>query len=196
MDLIAEGAEAQIWRVDEGVLKKIRFPKGYRLRELDLKLRKFRNRREFKVLGRLFEKGVRVPRPIEIFEGNIDELFFTFENISGEVLKSVMNYDLLCLAFDEIVKMHSLGIVHGDLTSLNMIVRNDEVFLVDFGLAEFSDKVEERAVDLNLFFVCLKIEHPDLYGYKEELIERYGKLDFGEKVVERLAVIEKRGRNK
>lgn len=195
MEMIAQGAEAQIFKVDENTLKKVRLAKPYRLKQIDEKLRKFRNKREFKVLIKLFGADVNVPEPFEL---NVkDDISFTFEYIDGTVLKEVLDEKLLEKAFENIIKMHNQNIVHGDLTTLNMIEKDDSVYLIDFGLADFSHKIEDKAVDLNLFFTCIKNEHPNLYAQKERLVKEYAKhAERGESVIGRLHKIEHRGRNK
>lgn len=203
MKVLSEGAEAQILIVDDNILKKVRLPKNYRLEEIDTKLRKFRNRREFKVLTKLKEAGVNVPDVYENLESAKEkQIAFTFEYIKGNILKDVLDKKLLFLAFEQIIKMHNAGVVHCDLTTLNMLVRDNQVYLIDFGLSEFSRNIEERAVDLNLFFNCIKNEHLNLYSKKQELIKRYLKelgdknLGNGEAVIKRLEQVEHRGRNK
>lgn len=193
--MIYEGAEAKIIVLDDNILKKLRVKKNYRVDILDNKIRKFRNRREFKVLTKLYEGGVLVPRVYELFEE--EEFAFTFEYIKGNILKKVLDKELLKLGFGEIIKMHQLEIVHGDLTTLNMIEMGKKVYLIDFGLANFSRKIEDKAVDLNLFFNCIKNEHPNHYKYKEELERMYlEEVEKSESVIRRLHQIEKRGRNK
>lgn len=191
MELINQGAEAQIFKVDDLVVK-FRVSKKYRLDFLDLKVRKKRTRREFKVLTKLYEAGVRVPKPVE---ENLDEFKLVFEYIKGDVLKDVLTKDLLFDLFRNVIKMHSLDIVHFDLTTLNAIVKDERVFLIDFGLSEFNSKVEQKAEDLNLLFTNIRNEHPEFYFLKRDLENLYSKF-CGEDVVQRLRNIEKRGRNK
>lgn len=193
MDLISEGAEAKIYLVSEGLLKKVRLPKKYRIEKLDKKLRKSRTRREFKVLTKLSENGVAVPKPFEIFENDFS---FTFEKLEGEVLMKCLTEKLLFDALKIIIDIHKLDIVHGDLTTLNMISTENGIFLIDFGLSEFNSRIEDKAVDLNLFFNCIKNEHPSFYHLKDKLEKEYIKLDFGSKVIDRLRNVEKRGRNR
>ncbi len=192
------GAESIIYKLNEDTLIKIREKKPYRLDIIDKKLRKSRTKKEFKILSRLYSNGVSVPEPIEI-KINDNETSFTFRYIKSNNLKEVINKDLLFKAFEEIIKMHNIGIIHGDLTTLNMIVdkTNSILYLIDFGLGEISNKIEDRAVDLNLFFNSIKNEHPDLYTYKNDLLVMYEtRVEFGSKIIERLRNIEKRGRNK
>ena len=73
-----------------------------------------------------------------------------------------------------------------------------EVNFIDFGLSFFSEKVEDKAVDLFLLDRALETTHLDVYpeifenvleGYQEEY-------DDADKVLSRLQLVEKRGRNK
>lgn len=196
MKLLSQGAEAQILIVNDNILKKIRLPKTYRLEEIDTKLRKSRNRREFKVLTKLIQTNVNVPKPLDNLETSKQkEIAFTFEYIKGDNLKEILDKKLLFKAFNQIIKLHLAEVVHGDLTTLNMLVRDNKVYLIDFGLSEFSKNVEERAVDLNLFFNCIKNEHPIFYKYKLELLELYSN-QVSKEVIKRLEQVEQRGRNK
>lgn len=192
---IASGAEARIVKINKTTLKKIRDRKTYRIKEIDNKLRKSRCKKEFKILSKLYENGINVPKPYEITINN-EEIYFTFEFINGESLKNKLNKELLFKAFEQIIKLHNLDVVHSDLTTLNMLVKENEIYIIDFGLGKITNKIEEKATDLNLFFNCIKNEHPDFYRYKKELIEKYLNEKDGEKIIKRLENIEKRGRNK
>ncbi len=193
--LIATGAESEIHKINDTTLKKIRLAKTYRIPEIDLKLRKFRNRREFKILQKLHTENILVPEPYKIIEDKrIDEISFEFEFLTGQVLKNCLTKELLFKAFNQIIQMHKFEVTHSDLTTLNMICQNNEIYLIDFGLGEFSVKPEDRAVDLNLFFNCIKNEHPEFYKYKDELKQIYFK--FNQRVLHNLEKLEHRGRNK
>lgn len=52
---------------------------------------------------------------------------------------------------DLIKRLHGIGIIHGDLTTSNMIYQNGEIYLIDFGLGALTATVEDKAVDLYLF---------------------------------------------
>lgn len=196
--IISQGAEGKIVKIDKNTLEKVRDVKPYRLEIIDTKLRKNRNRREFKILNKLYDAKINVPKPFEIIEKKEKKEFsFTFEYLKGENLKTCLNKKLLFKVFEEIIKMHNLNIIHGDLTTLNMMNVKKEVFLIDFGLSEVSNKFEEKGVDLNLFFNCIKNEHPEFYKFKVDLIKIYlKKAENSNSVLERLRNIEKRGRNK
>lgn len=208
MELIAQGAEAKLYKINETTLKKVREEKPYRIQILDSKLRKARNKREFKVLTKLSENHFLSPKPFELNETSTghkneqsevsrEEIYFTFEYINGTPLKDTLNETLLNKAFDNIIQLHQLDITHGDLTTLNMIVKDNDVYLIDFGLSEFTNKIEDKAVDLNLFFNCIKNEHPEFFKQKNKLLEKYSKdLEKGKQIISRLEQIEHRGRNK
>jgi TP53 regulating kinase-like protein len=51
---------------------------------------------------------------------------------------------------EAIGKLHKIGIVHGDLTTSNAIVEESKIFLIDFGLAEYSRELEKKGIDLLL----------------------------------------------
>jgi Kae1-associated kinase Bud32 len=55
--------------------------------------------------------------------------------------------------------MHSADIVHGDLTTSNMILKDGELHLIDFGLGKLSHKVEDKATDLFLLWEAVRSTH-------------------------------------
>jgi len=186
--ILYEGAEAKIFQINDKTLQKIRLEKKYRIKEIDIKLRKQRTKREFKILTKLFENNVNVPKPLKIEETKFS---FEIEYLKGKTLKNTINEIKLKQAFKQIIRMHNTGIVHGDLTTLNIIDCGKKIFLIDFGLGQFSQKAEDRAVDLHMFWNCIKNEHNDLYKFKDKLIKKYDLL-----TLEKLEKLEKRGRNK
>ncbi len=62
-------------------------------------------------------------------------------------------------------KMHNQNIIHGDLTTSNMIVNSNEkkIYFIDFGLSFFSEKIEDKAVDLHLLKRALESKHLKKY---------------------------------
>jgi TP53 regulating kinase-like protein len=83
-------------------------------------------------------------------------------------------------------KLHNIGIVHGDLTTSNMIflLKDNEksnnntydLVLIDFGLAKSTFSVEEQAVDLYVLERALQSTHPDLPpNFLDLLLEAYSK---------------------
>ena len=106
----------------------------------------------------------------------------------------------LCLKIGELIgRLHECGIIHGDLTTSNMI-RNSEgkIFFVDFGLGEKRKELEARGVDLHLMKRALQSTH---FRFAEEsfnaVIEGYSKVLDAEtvkNVLDKIREIEKRGR--
>jgi len=111
-------------------------------------------------------------------------------------------------------KLHMAGIVHGDLTTSNMMLkpstsasaereedRRDligDVILIDFGLATQSVSDEDRAVDLYVLERAFGSTHPKEEGFFDEVLKAYGEsMGKGGKVVlRRLEDVRMRGRKK
>ncbi|MBS3137000.1 Kae1-associated serine/threonine protein kinase [Candidatus Woesearchaeota archaeon] len=190
--LIAEGAEARIY-IDGSNIIKHRIKKDYRNSILDEKLRGSRTKREAKILQKLFVYGF-TPNVFAV-EGN-DTL--VIEKIDGKKLRDVLskeNYKHYAVMLAEIIKkMHANRIIHGDLTTSNMIVSNNKnLYLIDFGLSFFSEKAEDKAVDLHLLKQALESKH---YTIAEKcfalILKEYGDTE----VANRLRKVEQRGKNK
>ena len=189
MDVIGRGAEATITKTAKGVVKS-REKKAYRHEDLDTRLRQFRTRREAKVLSHLRELAPRV------FSVDDVDMLIEMEFVDGAMLRDVLTEENVHSWMKKLAKtiqqMHSVGVVHGDLTSSNVLVRGEELVLIDFGLSEFSDHVEHVAVDLHLLKQSLAAKHPQFPCW-EVFWEEYGP---GEELVERFTVVESRGRYK
>lgn len=195
--IIAKGAEAVISRVGDTIVK-LRVRKGYRLPEMDLKIRKTRTRLEARLLQEARRAGVPVPNVIECDEG-AGKLVMEF--VDGERVKELFSSGKaggVCRTIGkEVGLLHSAGIAHGDLTTSNMILKKDgKIYIIDFGLAKKTKSVEDFAVDLHLLERALTSAH---CGIAEkcfsEVLEEYLKI-MPNSVVVRLNEIEKRGRYK
>lgn len=198
--LIARGAEAELYQVD-GHLKKIRIAKGYRIKAIDDKIRKIRTRSEKKLLEKAYSV-VDVPKVL-----NHDEKDMTvdMEFIDGKKLSEYLDEfnndkrEEICFIIGEQVgKLHNTDIIHGDLTTSNMILHKEKVYFVDFGLGFVSNKLEDKAVDLHLLKQALESKH---YKHFEDsfktVLNGYKKVckDFNEIII-RLKKVEGRGRYK
>jgi TP53 regulating kinase and related kinases len=190
--LISKGAEAEI-HLEDGNILKDRVAKSYRLKKLDDTLRKSRTKREAKILEKM-PKEVPCPKLIETKETSL-----VMEHIDGTKVMDMLEKNLkICKEIGKkIAIMHNAGIIHGDLTTSNMIYKK-KVYLIDFGLSYFSDKTEDKAVDLHLLRQALESRHYRIWkeafdkvisGYKEES-------DNQKEILERLENVEARGRNK
>lgn len=192
MLLIAQGAEAKVYD-NENEIVKTRISKPYRIHEIDNKLIKSRTKREAKILTKLYDSGVTVPRVLKV-EGNSIHM----EKIQGHVLKEYINgsnyEEVMRLVGGLVYKMHKLNIIHGDLTTLNFM-HDGRIVILDFGLSFFSFKDEDKAVDLYVFEKALRCAHDEACvkafydGYtstKEETSE----------VMKKLEAVRKRGRKR
>ena len=192
--LIAQGAEARIF-LEDNKIKKERFQKTYRLKQLDNKLRGFRTRREAKILEKLNAINFPSPRLIE----NDEKEKLVMEKIDGKLIKDVLekfDYKKLCNEIGKKVAiLHNNLIIHGDLTTSNMIY-NKEIYFIDFGLSFFSEKAEDKAVDLHLLKEALESKHYRIWEKAFNLVlESYKKeAKKSHETLKRLGAVEKRGR--
>ena len=196
MEKIGQGAEAIIYK-DINVIKE-RVKKSYRHPDIDAKLRKFRTRREAKVLSKLQELNFPSPRLIKM-----DDKFMKIEmeHIPGPKLRDQLegnNYKELSKEIGKLVGiLHNNNIIHGDLTTSNILLDHNKLFFIDFGLSVFSHKVEDMAVDIHLFKQALESKH-----YKtakdcwNEFLKGYKNNNKFKEVIERLEKVELRGRYK
>jgi len=191
MKLIGSGAEALIFLDGKRVIKK-RIKKNYRIDELDLALRKNRTRTEAKILEKI---PVDAPK---LFKTDMTETL-EMEFISGEKIRDVLDHNPL-LAKEIGLKtsiLHDAGIIHGDLTTSNIILKGEKIFFIDFGLSFFSEKIEDKAVDIHLFKQALESKH---YKISDEAFKHflngYKLTKDYEQIIHRLKIVELRGRYK
>jgi Kae1-associated kinase Bud32 len=71
---------------------------------------------------------------------------------------------------------------------------NNQVYLIDFGLAFHSHKIEDKAVDLHLLKQALEAKHFKIAEQAIKIIFANYKAEQHELIIERIKVIEKRGR--
>lgn len=204
--LIKKGAEASIYLKEwcgRKVIFKIRHPKKYRMPELDGEIRMQRTRHEPQMIHKAKKAGV--PTPV-IFMVDLEEASIIMEFVKGKQIKQILA-DLsseerikLCYQIGKLIgRLHKNGIIHGDLTTSNMILTPyGSIVLIDFGLSEQSREIEAMGVDLHLMRRALASTH---YEYVDEcfnaVIGGYGEVMGGEAaeaVLKKMREIEKRGR--
>ncbi|MFH1750899.1 MAG: KEOPS complex kinase/ATPase Bud32 [Candidatus Micrarchaeota archaeon] len=214
MKMIAKGAEGEIFGLmsKEGAhILKRRVVKKYRMPELDSKIRQARTKREAKVLHAAKLAGVKCPFILGVDIGKTEILM---EKIAGKRLREYLidygsgkgrkgkNGDvkirekpekILAKAGAVLAKLHNAGLVHGDYSTANIIVmivmKGGEIAVIDFGLAEFSSSIEDKATDVLVF---KKSTNEGEFGM---FWKGYAKESKNAKEVSRqLGEIEKRGR--
>jgi TP53 regulating kinase-like protein len=206
MVLMKKGAEASLyleyWN-NRKVIMKRRHPKKYRIPELDLLIRSQRTLHEPNIIHNAKEAGVPTPTifMVDVADSNIIMEFVEGKQIK-EVLDAVSKEERMnvCKIIGELIgRLHGNGIIHGDLTTSNMILTPyGKVVFVDFGLSERSIELEPMGVDLHLMKRTLQSTH---YKYAKECFkavmdgyeESLGKEDT-KKVRVKIREIEKRGR--
>ena len=206
MRLIRKGAEAELysgfWH-DLKVVKKIRKAKSYRIAHLDFAIRHSRTRREAQMIHDAKRAGVQTPF---IYMVSIEATIILMQYIEGPRLREVLDtFDpsvrrSLCKHIGLLIgRLHNYGIIHGDLTTSNMIfIGNNNVFFIDFGLAEYSKELEKRGVDLFLMRRSLYATHylcakDCFYAIVEGYTYEMGR-SIADDVLERVNEITKRGR--
>jgi len=200
MEIIAKGAEAIIFNKESDLVIKRRIEKGYRIKQIDDKLRKLRTRQE----ARLLEKAAtvaNVPKVISVDEKTKE---VTIEFLHGQKLSETLNdlekekQEEICKKIGEqIAKLHDKDIIHGDLTTSNMILKDDKVFFIDFGLGFHSKREEDKAVDLHLIKQALEAKHfqnSEMLFFK--LLEGYQTSENADPILHQLVKVEARGRYK
>ena len=204
--LLKKGAEASLFLSDwhgRKVIIKARLPKKYRPAKLDAAIRGYRTVHEPQLMQEAKKAGVATPL---VFLVDVKNSAITMELVEGKQVKQLLGCISLgerrelCFKIGELVgKLHSRGVIHGDLTTSNMILSGEgKIFLVDFGLGEKSIELEAKGVDLHLLKRALQSTH---YQFAEECFESVmrgyaavlGAEETG-KVLGKIKEIDKRGR--
>lgn len=207
--IIQRGAEAVLFLDEwEGqrVLVKERIKKSYRLKQIDEKLRKERTSHEAKLMSDARAVGVRTPQILHVDNASYKIIM---EFVEGERIKELFGHEGKVIEEAEIEKicgqigsaigkMHGANIVHGDLTTSNMILQNGtgKIYFIDFGLGGYSKRIEDKGVDLKLLHDAIKAAHYKilklcwrniLNGYRKEYKD-------AEEVIKKIKEIEARAR--
>lgn len=163
-NIIAKGAESDIFKksyLNEDAILKKRVSKSYRIKEIDDKIRYSRTKSEAKLLSDVKDTGVRTPI---LYDIDLNNKLILMEEINGELVKDripkLNNKQIEELSYDigyNIGLIHSKDIIHGDITSSNILINNDNnLVFIDFGLSYYSNLLEDKAVDLLVFKKSLK----------------------------------------
>jgi bifunctional N6-L-threonylcarbamoyladenine synthase / protein kinase Bud32 len=187
-----QGAEAVVM-FHEGMVEKHRLPKTYRVPQLDSRLIAERTRAEARLIAAARKGGVPTPIIRDITSDTI-----LMELVEGELLTTSLSPALLREAGRMIGKLHDTGIMHGDLTTGNIIIRepDHQCVLIDFGLAMITCEIEQRGVDIHVMYQTLDSTAPDhSVSLKEAFAEGYRETFSGAaEVIAREHDIELRGR--
>ncbi|KAK6539793.1 serine/threonine-protein kinase bud32 [Orbilia ellipsospora] len=229
--LLKQGAEAHVYKSAYLLptlpcLIKARPSKTYRHTILDVRLTKHRCISEARLLNRCRLMGVPCPALyfVDDKQGEI-----TMEWIEGPSVRDFLNSALELGVEDTneldntklgklmedigriIAKLHNIEVVHGDLTTSNLMLRKLEqetadecealpeydVVLIDFGLGQVSASDEDKAVDLYVLERAFLSTHPKASALFRRIIESYTDNSVSPAVVlRRLQEVRLRGRKK
>ncbi|MAH43030.1 Kae1-associated kinase Bud32 [archaeon] len=192
--IIAQGAEAILTKKGD-ILEKQRIEKGYRIKQIDDTLRKKRTTLEQRMIRKARRAGVSTPQ-LEDSENNTT---IVMEFIDGRTIRDFNEIpdDISEKIGEHIAKLHRNNIIHGDLTTSNMILSDKDIYFIDFGLSFTSEKVEDQAVDLQLLNQALTSTHSNAEIAWKKVLKAYS-LNYNKStgVLQRLTALDKRGRYK
>ncbi len=178
-------------------VEKHRIPKSYRIREIDDRIRRERIVLEANMLVNA-KKAVKTPH---IFDVNLKKKSLLMEFIDGDKVKDLFLREgwiqrVSKKIGESVAKLHSIDIVHGDLTTSNMILGDrGEIYFIDFGLATKSEKTEDKAMDLVVLKKMLNSTHYKYFGeIWAAFLDGYSRYKKAGEVVRKITEIEKRAR--
>ena len=203
--LLYRGAEADVirgeWQGLDAVFK-VRRPLRYRLPVLDEAIRRQRTLREAEMIHQAKRAGVEAPY---LFDVDMPSSTLVMEYVHGARVKDLVGTadegGLQALFYEfgrDAARLHAAGIMHGDLTTANVVRRDEGLVFVDFGLSVHTERLEDHAVDLRLIKETLAGAHAGVAGKAMEALTRGYAAVLGEArslaVLKQLRSIERRGR--
>ena len=151
---ISNGAEANVYRSNMlgiNCIVKARQKKAYRAALLDNEIREQRTRTEARILALARRQGINTPSLLLVSKYNI-----TMEFIDGKLLSEITNDKYMGDAGIMLGSLHNNNIAHGDFTPANIMLSNDKLWVIDFGLSEITESIESKALDLLLMKRSIK----------------------------------------
>jgi TP53 regulating kinase and related kinases len=204
---ISQGAEARLWLIPnyvegESAIAKERFSKNYRHPVLDARLIKLRCKAEAKCIVKCRRAGIPCPA-IWGVQPPVLYLQYVGDTTVRSHLEERTNVDYTTLATKMgsiLAKLHSNGVVHGDLTTSNMMIQeNGALVLIDFGLAHISSNPEDLAVDLYVLERALLSTHPELVDmhFLDQVLTTYkSECKKSDAILQKLSQVRLRGRKR
>lgn len=217
-----QGSEAKIYEgkyLGKDAILKERFKKKYRHVELDKILTAERTRAEVRALNKCFDIGVKCPAVyfVDLQTGciileriqnamTIKDLltdYYTKEGIAGIASLSPLAYKIGSV----IAIMHQNSLIHGDLTTSNMLIKKEDtsniflqkpfdLFFIDFGLSKRDVVIEDKAVDLYVLERAISSSHPDSEDFFKAIIKGYLSIGEANAVLNKLEEVRQRGRKR
>lgn len=223
-EILKQGAEGKLYLSEfkgKPCLVKERFVKHYRHPDLDQSLTKERIRAEVKSIGRCKAIGVKTP---EIFHSDLKERKIYMEyypqaiTAKAYIIDQIEKYPkdeqetLLNTLADRIGtvlgKLHANNIIHGDLTTSNILLQpnGDELdtfqdydtIMIDFGLSQYQNSPEAKGVDLYVLERALLSTHSTIPNLFDKILASYVKENVAgqEAVIAKFEDVRARGRKR
>ena len=202
-NLIYQGAEALIIKSkyqNRHTVQKKRISKSYRIKEIDQNLIAYRTKEEVKLMSQARTCSVSVPI---IYDVDLQQGIITMQYIQGKRIKDILNTiseeqrkNLCHKIGTSIAQLHKNNIIHGDITTSNMILFQNRIYFIDFGLGMINSEIEAKAVDLHVLmeaFESTHSQHPHCFNHVLETYKK-GNAKQAEAVEKKIQDIIKRGR--
>ncbi|CAL8335613.1 unnamed protein product [Merluccius merluccius] len=198
-NLLKQGAEARVYRdtfLGKSTIIKERFPKKYRHPLLDEKLTHRRTVQEVRSIQRCRKAGI--PTPVVHFVDYTSHCIFLEDIVDSVTVRdhivstqqrphpgpTLEHLAPLAAKVGQIIaKMHDEDVVHGDLTTSNMLLRTSgyvvgdaaelSLVLIDFGLSYISALPEDKGVDLYVLEKAFLSTHPNTEALFQKLLKSY-----------------------
>lgn len=220
LKILKQGAEAKLYicnYLGRPTLIKERFTKTYRHPDLDTSITKERIKNEARSIVRCKTIGVKTPALylvdfdrrriyMEHFENSFTVKDFIFNTMSTSANINSLN-NIAKMIGETIRKMHENNIIHGDLTTSNMLLvyktqisdfNAFDLAMIDFGLSYIDSSTEHKGVDLYVLERALISTHndvPDLFPKILEAYKSYSKNNVKE-IISKFEEVRARGRKR
>ncbi|KAM3955489.1 TP53 regulating kinase [Aphomia sociella] len=211
LKILKQGAEAKLYickYLNRPTLIKERFKKNYRHPDLDTTITKERIKNEARSIVRCKTAGVKTPSLylvdferrriyMQHYENSITVKDFIIniinksdKNGSGDTIDNIALDTVAIMIGQTVRKLHENNIIHGDLTTSNMLLvekeasdTNDntrwlqkdnlELVMIDFGLSFLDSSTEDKGVDLYVLERALISTHNDYPELFEKILNAY-----------------------
>jgi TP53 regulating kinase and related kinases len=195
--IIKRGAEADVFLIPwykNMAISKLRNPKKYRNITLDNLIRGRRTIHEANMLRDVKKTGVKTPF-IYFLDPQRSEIIM--EYIDGKNVKDILSKEIGFEMGKYVSILHNKNIIHGDLTTSNFIKRRDVLYLIDFGLSFYSERIEDMATDIRIIKEILSSAHIQIFDETyESFLEGYALYTYNNfsRILKVVKDIEARGR--
>lgn len=161
--IIKRGAEADVYLIPwykTMAISKLRSPKKYRNIVLDNLIRGRRTIHEATMLNDVKTTGIKTPF-IYFLDPKRAEIIM--EYIDGKNVKDILSKEIGFEIGKCVSILHNNNIIHGDLTTSNFIKSNHDLYLIDFGLSFYSERIEDMATDIRIIKEIFSSAHIDIF---------------------------------